>query len=88
MRTGEESIVIQDLYQDLQDGVVLYKLLEALSQEPLTPYGKLNKGNIKIQRVANLNIGARFPALTHGMAWHGLPCPTHPHEPPHRPSLF
>jgi len=56
VRSGEESIMISDLYEDLRDGRVLYRLLESLSQGSLVSFGKLNKGNMQIQRVANLNI--------------------------------
>lgn len=48
---------VDDLYEDLKDGWVLYALLEELSGQSLQSLGKMTtKTTKKIQKVANMNI--------------------------------
>lgn len=48
---------IKDLFIDLQDGIRLIRLLEAISGERLS---KPNAGRMKVQRVENVNIALNF----------------------------
>lgn len=44
----------------MKDGWVLYALLEELSGQSLRPLGKMNKGKMRIQHVANMNIVFKY----------------------------
>lgn len=54
------GIVVNDLYEDLKSGVVLYNFLEVLTGESLKRFGKLNNGKMRIQQVANQNVVFSF----------------------------
>mmetsp|Transcript_5937 Transcript_5937/g.24849 ORF Transcript_5937/g.24849 Transcript_5937/m.24849 type:complete len:1150 (-) Transcript_5937:411-3860(-) len=54
------GIEVTDLYEDLKSGIVLYNFLEVLTGESLKRHGKLNNGNLRIQRVANQNVVFKF----------------------------
>ena len=51
---------VDDLYEDLKDGWVLYALLEELSGQSLRPLGKLNRGKLRIQHVDNMNVVFKY----------------------------
>jgi hypothetical protein len=51
-----------DLFVELVDGVILYNLLEVLSGESLAEYGKLTRGKMRIQLIANCSIAFKFLA--------------------------
>jgi len=53
---ASREIVITDLYEDLKDGFALYNLCEILSGTQLKTYGKLSKGKMRIQLIANQNV--------------------------------
>jgi hypothetical protein len=42
------------------DGTILYNLLEVLSGESLAEYGKLTRGKMRIQLIANCSIAFKF----------------------------
>ena len=44
------------------DGTLLYNLLEVLSGESLAGYGRLTKGRMRIQLIANCSISFKFLA--------------------------
>lgn len=57
----EASFLITDVFVDLEDGQVLYALLEAISGEDLRILGRINKKcKMDIQKVANLNICFKY----------------------------
>ncbi|CAM9631715.1 unnamed protein product [Choristocarpus tenellus] len=45
-----------ELFSDLQDGVVLFSLLEVLSKQSLAVLGKVKPERNKIKKIANMNI--------------------------------
>lgn len=53
-----------DLFVDLQDGTVLYGLLEVLSRQSLAVLGKVKPERIKIKKVANMNIVWKYLSNT------------------------
>ena len=59
-RLAARDPTVSDLYTDLVDGWVLYELLEELSGQSLASLGKMNKGKMRIQRVANMNIPFKY----------------------------
>ena len=59
-KLAPRGLRVQDLFRDLSDGKALYNILEVLSGESLKVYGRLSKGNMRIQHVANMNIVFRF----------------------------
>jgi len=59
-RLATREQTVNDLYEDLKDGWVLYALLEELSGQSLRPLGKMNKGKMRIQHVANMNIVFKY----------------------------
>lgn len=48
----QARLEIVDLFIDLDDGVLLMKLLEIISGEKL---GKPNRGRMRVQKIENLN---------------------------------
>eukprot|EP00630_Chrysocystis_fragilis_P007401 CAMPEP_0197401292 /NCGR_PEP_ID=MMETSP1165-20131217/18277_1 /TAXON_ID=284809 /ORGANISM="Chrysocystis fragilis, Strain CCMP3189" /LENGTH=781 /DNA_ID=CAMNT_0042927401 /DNA_START=42 /DNA_END=2383 /DNA_ORIENTATION=- len=54
------GIAVTDLYEDLKSGIVLYNFLEVLTGDSLKRFGKLNKGKMRIQQVANQNVVFAF----------------------------
>ena len=51
-----------DLFAEIQDGRLLFNLLEVLSGEDLSAYGRLTRGTMRIQLVANCAISFKFLA--------------------------
>ena len=51
---------LEDVNVDLKNGMALYHLLEELSGQSLKSLGKLSKGKMKIQCIANLNIDFKY----------------------------
>ena len=63
-KLASRGLEVEDLYEDLKDGRVLYNFLEVLTGSSLRKYGKLNKGKMRIQQVANLSVVFKsFPDL-------------------------
>ena len=54
--------VDDDLFEALADGYVLYDLVEVLSGDSLTSYGRLRSGTMKLFRLANLSITFNYLA--------------------------
>ena len=59
-KLASKGLQINDLYEDVKDGKILYHFLEALTGASLKKYGRLNNGRMKIQRVANMNVVFAF----------------------------
>ena len=60
-RIAEGKIApVFDVNSDLKNGFVLYHLLEVLSKTSMRPYGKLSKGRMKIQHIANLSVDFKY----------------------------
>ena len=55
---------VQNLYTDLANGFPLYNLLEILSGTSLRPLGKMSKGKMRIQLIANQNIVFKYLSQT------------------------
>jgi kinesin family protein C1 len=53
---ASRDIVINDLFEDFKDGFALFNLCEILSGEDLKKYGKMSKGKMRIQLIANQNV--------------------------------
>ncbi|KAA0192467.1 hypothetical protein HAZT_HAZT000959 [Hyalella azteca] len=54
---GVYSQSVEDVFEDLKDGLVLRSLLEIISGEELP---KLNKGNSKVHNVSNVSVSFDF----------------------------
>eukprot|EP00903_Cladosiphon_okamuranus_P014515 g13464.t1 len=52
----DRPLLVCDLFEDLQDGTVLYGLLEVLSKQSLAVLGKVKPEKNKIKKIANMNI--------------------------------
>ena len=59
-RLAAREEIVDDLYEDLKDGWVLYALLEELSGQSLRPLGKMNRGKLRIQHVDNMNVVFKY----------------------------
>ncbi|CAM9262593.1 unnamed protein product [Phaeothamnion confervicola] len=55
-KLAERQLKVEELFLDLQDGVVLYNLLEVLSKQSLAVLGKVRPERNKIKKIANMNI--------------------------------
>ena len=54
---GRDIAPVEDIFEDLKSGFVLYHLFEVLSGTSLRPLGKMNKNaKLRVQRVDNMNI--------------------------------
>jgi len=56
----DDNIMVTDLFEDIKDGFVMHALLEELSGQSLRPLGKMTKGKLRIQHVANMNIVFKY----------------------------
>ena len=54
------SLCVEDLYEDVKTGIILYNFLEVLTGQSLKKYGKMNTGKMRIQHVANQNVVFKF----------------------------
>lgn len=52
----DRPLSVSDLFEDLQDGTVLYGLLEVLSKQSLAVLGRVKPERNKIKKIANMNI--------------------------------
>ena len=59
-KLASRGLIVDDLYEDVKDGRILYHFLEALTGASLKKYGRLNTGGMKIQQVANMNVVFAF----------------------------
>ncbi|CAM9705854.1 unnamed protein product [Discosporangium mesarthrocarpum] len=50
------QLEVQELFTDLQDGVVLFNLLEVLGRQSLAVLGKVKPERVKIKKIANMSI--------------------------------
>jgi acetylornithine deacetylase/succinyl-diaminopimelate desuccinylase-like protein len=60
----ERELKIEDLFEDLQDGVILYNLLEVLSKQSLAVLGKVKHERNKIKKIANMNVVWKYLGST------------------------
>ncbi|KAH3823706.1 uncharacterized protein LOC127830990 isoform X2 [Dreissena polymorpha] len=51
------ELKINDLFEDLRDGIILIKLLEIISRQPI---GKPNRRNLRVQKAENINKCLQF----------------------------
>ncbi|CAM9537578.1 unnamed protein product [Chrysoparadoxa australica] len=58
------GLKVEELFTDLQDGMVLYHLLEVLSKQSLRVLGKVKPERNKIKKIANMNIVWRYLGTT------------------------
>ena len=72
----ERGLLVRDLFEDLKDGFVLYNLLEILSGQSLATLGKMSKGKMRIQHMANQNV--RYSLICSTIFWTIYPSLTFP----------
>mmetsp|Transcript_9444 Transcript_9444/g.14248 ORF Transcript_9444/g.14248 Transcript_9444/m.14248 type:complete len:1276 (+) Transcript_9444:142-3969(+) len=49
------NLLVDDLFLDLSDGIILYNLLEVLSRQSLASLGRIKPEKNKIKKIANMN---------------------------------
>ena len=52
--------MVEELFEDVRDGLVLYYLLAVLSQGASVRLGKAQMGTLRIQHVQNVNIVLKY----------------------------
>eukprot|EP01084_Bolivina_argentea_P096644 173744_1 len=60
----DKCIVVENLFVDLQDGWVLYNLLQALTKQDLSVLGRVKPETNKIKKIANMNVVWKYLTKT------------------------